>query len=362
MIDERDAELTNYKPVVTESCKADFFMVGGGAVFDDTGTKERLECLLPNVAGYVVTPEAVGSELQIQPVPNSNSMKPRGSYAFLAKKYKGSGQHIGILAADLPATTTIASQDEEILKSLGLKVVYTDRYPVAAVTSWSPYVQSMKDKGVAGSSGSASRRTWPSWSRRWWTRTSPSTGCAATRITTTTSSSTWAARRSRTRTSRAPSCRSRMRRRTLRPSSTSTRSRSTCPNGKARAQLGVQAWSSWLLFSKAAGACGANLTRKCVYDNLAKYHEWTGGGLHAVTDPGANTPTDCFVLLNATPKGFTVADVDPNEGIFNCSPKNLVELQGDYGKGVTLADAGKKAERSEVAARIAHPRPHTSSP
>ena len=60
VVDERDAALSNYKPVVLEACKDDFFMVGGGAVFDDTGTEDRLRCLLPNVAGYVVTPGAAG--------------------------------------------------------------------------------------------------------------------------------------------------------------------------------------------------------------------------------------------------------------------------------------------------------------
>ena len=45
-------------------------MVGGGAVFDDTGVKDRLECMLPDIAGFVVTPVARGSDLLIQPLPN----------------------------------------------------------------------------------------------------------------------------------------------------------------------------------------------------------------------------------------------------------------------------------------------------
>ena len=50
VVDERDAALTNYKPKILESCQQDFFMVGGGAVFDNTGVEDRLKCLLPDIA------------------------------------------------------------------------------------------------------------------------------------------------------------------------------------------------------------------------------------------------------------------------------------------------------------------------
>jgi hypothetical protein len=63
------------------------------------------------------------------------------------------------------------------------------------------------------------------------------------------------------------------------------------------ALLGQQAASAFLLWATAAKACGAELTRACVLGHLAKVHEWTGGGLHATTDPGANLPGKCAVVL-----------------------------------------------------------------
>ncbi|MGZ8752453.1 MAG: ABC transporter substrate-binding protein, partial [Acidimicrobiia bacterium] len=75
-VDKLDAALTNYKPVVLQACADDFYLVGGGAVFDDTGVEDRLNCLLPDVAAYVVTPEARGADLLTQPVPNSISTLP----------------------------------------------------------------------------------------------------------------------------------------------------------------------------------------------------------------------------------------------------------------------------------------------
>jgi ABC-type branched-subunit amino acid transport system substrate-binding protein len=112
------------------------------------------------------------------------------------------------------------------------------------------------------------------------------------------------------------------------------------PDGKNRTYLGLQAWSAWLLFAQAAKECGDDLTRKCVYDNAKKITSWTGGGLHAVTDPSSGTAPRCFAIEVATADGFELADVNANEGIFRCDANGIYELEGDYGEGVTLEDVG----------------------
>ena len=113
------------------------------------------------------------------------------------------------------------------------------------------------------------------------------------------------------------------------------------PDAKTKAYLGLQSWSAWLLFAQAARDCGSHLTRTCVYDNAKKVHDWTGGGLHAQTDPGANTGAGCFVVLKATPQGFERADVDANDGIYNCSTKNAYFVKDQTDVGIHLADVGK---------------------
>jgi hypothetical protein len=113
------------------------------------------------------------------------------------------------------------------------------------------------------------------------------------------------------------------------------------PNGKSRAYLGLQAWSSWLLWAQAAKECGSDLTRQCVYDNLKQVTDWTGGGLHSPQESGTNTPGDCYTLFEASPDGFTLAEIDPNDGIYSCNADNLYTLTGDYPQGVTLEDVGK---------------------
>jgi hypothetical protein len=50
VLDKRDAALTNYPPVVQDSCSADLAMVDGQAALDDTGLADRLKCGLPDIA------------------------------------------------------------------------------------------------------------------------------------------------------------------------------------------------------------------------------------------------------------------------------------------------------------------------
>jgi hypothetical protein len=98
------------------------------------------------------------------------------------------------------------------------------------------------------------------------------------------------------------------------------------PSGKI-AQLGIQGMSSWLLFAQAANACGSQLTVQCLMDK-AKVSNWTGGGLHSSTNPGANSPSSCFLLMQVDGSKFVYDEKDtkPNQGKFNCNDANVVTL------------------------------------
>jgi hypothetical protein len=341
ILDERDAALTEYKARITDSCQQDFFMVGGGAVFDDTGVKDRLECMLPDVAGFVVTPTARASDLLVQPLPNPPGALMIGDLKWFAKKFPESTQHVGILTGDLPTTVKVANDDREAIESMDWKVVYSDKYPAAGAVSWTPYVQALKDKGVRAlmwtgepeglakleqAMADASYRVD-------WIRTPPNhndqnlidVGGAALRNT-----YIWSSFAPFEDAAKTPAIQQYL-----------DLFGKYAPDAKTKAYLGLQSWSAWLLFAQAARDCGSDLTRTCVYENLQQVHEWTGGGLHAPTDPGKNTGSGCFLLLQATPQGFKPVDVSPNEGIYNCSPKNgyFVKEAGD--EGIKLSDVGK---------------------
>jgi hypothetical protein len=99
------------------------------------------------------------------------------------------------------------------------------------------------------------------------------------------------------------------------------------PDGRA-ALLGMQAVSSLLLFARAATACGSELTRACLVEQAASVTEWTGGGLHAPTNPSTGSPSSCFAVLGLTAGGFTIDEVmtGATDGIFNCEDDNIVDV------------------------------------
>jgi hypothetical protein len=87
---------------------------------------------------------------------------------------------------------------------------------------------------------------------------------------------------------------------------------------------------AWLLFAKAASACGANLTVSCVLDHAASQTNWTGGGVyapiaHLALSNQRPTPTDCFLLMQVKGRAFSYdkADTRPNDQIWHCDPKSL---------------------------------------
>jgi hypothetical protein len=113
------------------------------------------------------------------------------------------------------------------------------------------------------------------------------------------------------------------------------------PDAK-KAFLGVNAFSAWLLFAQAAKECGADLTRRCVYDNAKKIHDWTGGGLHAASDPGNNRASGCFLELTATADGFERVKIPTTDGPFNCDrAQNGFVIEEGSDVGTKLSDVGK---------------------
>jgi ABC-type branched-subunit amino acid transport system substrate-binding protein len=345
-VDLRDAALVNYKPRILESCREDFMLVGGGAVFDDTGTADRLECLLPDVAGYVVTPEARGADLLRQPLPSPVWAVAVGDYRWLGERFPESTEHVGILTGNLPTTVTVANQDREAIESLGWKVVYSDQYPAAGVTSWAPYVQAMKARGVEGLAWVGEPEGLAKLEQAMadanfevaWVRAGPNhyderlVAVAGGALRNTYVASSFVPFED----TENPAMRAYL-----------DAFEQYRPDAKTRAVLGVQAWSAWLLFAHGARECGSELTRRCVYDTLGDVHEWTGGGLHAATDPGRNRGSGCYLLFRATSEGFSPVDVEPTDGIFHCGAENVYELEDPPTSGVKLADVGRTLDDLE---------------
>jgi ABC-type branched-subunit amino acid transport system substrate-binding protein len=344
VVDKRDAALTNVKARMTESCDQDLMMVGGGAVFDQDGVETRLQCLLPDISGFVVSIKARGSDLVVQPVPNSVKEIATGALNYLDKKYPAATKDVGVLTGDLSTTKSVADQNAEAAKALGWDIVYNDQYPAAGVTDWTPYAQKVKDAGVKGLIWIGEPENLAAFMK-----SLKSIGYELDFIRT---DANHYDQKLIDIAGDALAGDNVYIQSAFYPFEKANKSNATGqylaafeeykPDGKKNTYLGLQAWSAWLLFAEAAKECGNDLTRTCVYNAAKKITGWTGGGLHAKTTPGSGRAGTCYALEQATPNGFKlVTDTNPNDGIYSCNPKNVHTLTGDYGSGVTLADVGQ---------------------
>jgi ABC-type branched-subunit amino acid transport system substrate-binding protein len=344
VIDKKDAALTNVKARMTEACDQDFMMVGGGAVFDQDGVETRLQCLLPDISGFVVSPKARGSELVVQPVPNSVTHLQTGAINYLDKKFPDATKKVGVLTGDLSTTKIVADQNAEAAKALDWEIVYNDQYPATGAASWTPYAQAMKDAGVKGLLWVGEPENLAAF-----LKAAKDIGYSLDFVRT---DANHYDQKLIDLAGTALQDENVFIQSSFYPFEDAEDSNATGeylaafeeykPDGKNRTYLGLQAWSAWLLFAESAKQCGNDLTRTCVYENAQKVTGWTGGGLHAKTDPGSGKSTECYALEVPTPDGFRlVTDTKPNDSIYRCDPKNVYELQGDYGGGLTLADVGQ---------------------
>jgi hypothetical protein len=341
VVHERDAKLTEYKQRVIESCREDFFMVGGGAVFDDAGQQDRLKCLLPTIAGFVVTPQARAADLTIQPVPNPLTVLLIAAQRFVAAQFPDSINHVGYLTGAIATTRIVNSQKLESAPTLGFKSVYNAEYNPLGESSWTPFAQAIKSAGVRGLQYTGEPENLAKllialseigYQLDWVvadanhvdSKLIDTGGSAVKNVFIAGSVVPYSLAKTNPATQQYLNL-----------------FQKYLPNGKSKAYLGFQGFSAWLLFATAAKQCGAQLTRRCVYDNALKVTQWTGGGLHAPTDPSKTAGAGCALVTEATPNGFIVPKgFKATDGIFNCDPQNTFTLKGDYGKGVTLKDVG----------------------
>jgi hypothetical protein len=340
----RDTKMMEVRQRMLESCKQDFALVGGGAGLDAMGTKDRLSCLLPDFPAQVSMIQNNGSDLQFGQSGGVSYNRYQGYWSWLLKEaYPGSGNAIGLVSGDSPVTKALGAQAQEALKAIGGSVVYNDLYPAQGVSDWTPYAQSIKSKGVKGLifygdftslakleqilTGMNYKLDWIDANNNAYLPQFIKLAGPSLKF-----QNNFADLSGMHPLENAAD------------DSATKRAQDLYQKYAPDAHLtlpGLRAFSAWLLFAKAAGTCGDDLTRKCVYDAARKETAWTAGGLQAPADQSKkDVPLDCFNVEKATPDGWKPADFKPNNGAYRCgAPK--YRYTGNYGRPLTLADVGK---------------------
>jgi len=341
VVDLLDSKLLAYQDAVKGACSSDFALVGGLGALDNTGAQDGVDCGIVNVAGAAVSPDQTEAENTITPVPNPIRYYNVGPARWVAKNYPEVLEHGAALYSKFPVTEAQSARLREGYESVGFKFVYKESANVNE-TNWSPIVLNMKNQGIkymtltssfeeiiplqASMAQQGFKPTVVDLESNYYNQKYPD-NAGETADGTVVKITSWPFEEADKNPAMATYLKE---------------LKKAVPDAQPEL-LGSQAWSAGLLFATAAKRLGSNLTREGLLAELHKIHEWDGGGLHGLTDPGANKPSTCFIMMEVRDgkfvRRFPLQDKDAEiykagKGM-SCPPfeEGFATLKGNYGSG-----------------------------
>jgi ABC-type branched-subunit amino acid transport system substrate-binding protein len=321
ILDKRDSQETDYLPQVESSCTADFAMVGTMGVLDNTGVAAWEKCGIPNFTASTVSEAAANASLMYPVNPLPADQENIGGFPVIFQQNPGVQNHIGTLYAQGAAGAREQHTYNEAIAADGGKVVYTAEYNSTGQVNWAPYVEAMKKAGVQmlflNDTIATSVALDQAMSTAGWYPTvqiSPPQDYDTSFLTTGASVAknyyVYMPSEPLEAASAVPAVKQ-----------YETIVQKYVPTAHL-GFFGEMAFSSWLLFTEAAKACGSGLTRTCLEQQVAKQTNWTGGGLQGTINPAANKASQCFIVMKIEGGKFVQA-IPSKLGQFYCSPQNV---------------------------------------
>jgi hypothetical protein len=332
VIDNRDAALFNAAQQATAACQSDFMAVGGGMALDQPSVPIREKCGLGQISGYVVSDASDLASLQVDPTGINTNAVTSGWFGALAKIYPQAVKKAGMGASDSPSVIESETKYEYGAEAEGWHVIDFPE-PPTSVTDWAPYVEEAQNKGVEA--------LWPADDANFtpYAQAMTTAGYHPAFILL---GVQFANSQTQQAVAKNPS---------LPPVYVETgwwplgmasqnpsteqlvKTMHTYAKGDTVDFDDEEGAEAWLLWAKAASACGANLTVTCVLDKAVAVKNWDAGGIQAPIakltlsneDP---QPSPCFAILRLEAKGivYDKAVTQPTQSIWNCNPKNVVHL------------------------------------
>ena len=331
-----DAALTNAVQVMQKACKQDFMLVGQGFAYDEAAEPNRVACGLPSVPAFAVGPNASMGPNKFEPLPFPADYYNAAGLALAVEALPEFKEAPALVSGDTPALQVAAAKVTTALESLGVTVKNCGvSISQTGEASYAPFAEKLKSCGaeavwntngpIPSSFGllEAIQRSgespqllgeaqWYSTAGAQWNgATGGAEGMVVPLMVQPLENGMHvAAVRDYMRVVKET-------------------------EGKT-AMLGEQAASAFLLWATVAKECASDLTRECMVAGLSEVHEWTGGGLHAPSDPGANSPTDCALLVQLIKSGWK--QIAPETaGEFACDESYVIPLD-PKDSGVVLDD------------------------
>lgn len=319
-----DAAMTQANTVMQEACRSEFMLVGHGFAMDQTAEQTRVACNLAAVPGFTVSPEAANGPMSFQGVPFPVDYANGSAWFQMGELRPDLKTEFDLVGSTMPTIITSLTKVRSIAEAAGFKLKdcgVTLNYQ--GEPSYVPFAEKYKQCGVKGL----------------WTSRSPvpnefnffkaidQAGIDPVIL----GEATWYGNSAQTFNSGSgvlDNLNAGMTFQMLEnadkvPAVKKYLDLVSAEGGKT-ALLGMQSTSSFLLWATAAKECGSDLTRQCMVNELAKIHDWDGGGLHAATDPGKNIPAKCGLMVELTGDKYTQAFPSAT-GEFKCDDAYLVK-------------------------------------
>ena len=340
VIDNRDAALFNAAQQVTAACQSDFMAVGGGMALDQPSVPIREKCGLGQITGYVVSNASDLATLQVDVSGANTDSVTAGWFGALAKAYPKAVKVAGMGGADTPSVLQPETKDEFAAEAEGWKVADFLEPPVS-VEDWAPYVEDYQTKGVQALWPADTSNFTPFAQAMNTAGYHPAFVILGTQFANSETQKAVAANPSLPpvyiETAWWPL--------TMASQNPSTEKLVTIMRKYAKGdsvdfddEVGAEAW---LLWAKSASDCGASLTVTCVLNHAAATKNWDAGGIQApiarLTLSNENPqPSPCFAMLRVEAKGiiYDKALTAPTQSIWNCNPKNVVQLTAQQQQAV----------------------------
>jgi ABC-type branched-subunit amino acid transport system substrate-binding protein len=322
-----DAKITEVNNAVLDACKSVFMLVGEAWALDGSQEDTRLGCNLPAVPTYSVSADFANAPLMFQGVPNPIDTTTAEFAAGMAKLFPDKVKKTGTLFGNFSATHDTTEKAVAAYSKFGFGFLPNCSLPyaIAGEADWRPFAQKLKSCGaeVVYYSGQA----YPNFQN--FIDSAVQVGFKPIYLADANNYLASFAEWNKTGNGNDVYVRT-----AFTPFEQASTNKATQQyvdivkkNGGDISQLGEQTTSAFLLWATAAKKCGSTLTRACVLGELAKVDSWTGGGLHAETNPAKNEPPSCGMILKMD--GTKWVQVYPKEqGKFDCSPDYVVKITG----------------------------------
>ena len=332
VIDNRDAALFNAAQQATAACQSDFMAVGGGMAIDQPSVPIREKCGLGQISGYVVSNASELATDQVDPTGTNTDSVTSGWFLALAKAYPKAVQVAGMGGSDTPSVLQPETKYEFGAEADGWKVA-SFLEPPTSVENWAPYVEQYQQKGVTALWPADNANFTPFAQAMTTAGYHPAFVALGTQFANSQTQQAVAANPTLppvyVETQWWPLA--------MAKQNPSTEELVTIMHKYAKGDQidfdDEEGAESWLLWAKAASACGASLTVTCVLNHAAATTNWDAGGIEApiakLTLSNENPqPSPCYAMLQLTTKAIVYDKklTAPTQSIWNCNPKNVVQL------------------------------------